>query len=102
MYCGIPFVFKTSLDVPQLPLTSACLHSLLEDFISPLYYSTAAPALDTFLNHARQLRNSAVKLSPSTIVKKILVLAKGLGFKYDPSEVMLLLEVISVCVLCVS
>ena len=83
---------------------SACLHLLLEEFISgsTLYYSTTASALDTFLNHARQLRNSAVKLSPSTIVKKILVLAKGPGFKYDPSEVMLLLEVISVCVLCVS
>ena len=91
-------VFKTSLDVPQLPLPSACLPSLLEDFISPFYYSTAAPVLDTFLNHARPMRHSAVKLSASTLVKKILVLSKGPGFKYDPSEVSILLEVISTCV----
>ena len=85
-----------------LPLSAACLHFLLEDFIWPFYYSKAAPSLDTFLNHARQLPNSAVKLSSETIVKKIFVLTKGPSFKYDPSEVMLLLEVISVCVLCVS
>ena len=97
MYCVIAYIFKTLLDIPQLPLTPACLHSLLEEFISPLYYSTAAPALNTFLNHARQLRNSTVKLSPPTIVKKILVLAKGPGFIYDPYEVMLLLEVIYFC-----
>ena len=85
-----------------LPLSAACLHSLFEDFTWPFYYSKAAPALDIFLNHTRQLQNSAVKLSPATIVKKIFVLTKGPSFKCDPSEVMLLLEIISVCLLCVS
>ena len=68
----------------------------------PFYYSSAAPALATFLNHARQLCNSAAKLSKSTIAEKILVLSNGPGFKYNPSEVSLLVEVISVCLLCAS
>ena len=98
MYCVLPYVFQTSMDV--LPISASCLHALLEDFLWPFYYSKAAPALDSFLNHSRQPRNSAVKLSPSTIVKKLFALTKGPGFKYDPSEVMFLLEVISVCFLC--
>ena len=100
MYCVLPYVFQTSMDV--LPIYASCLHALLEDFLWPFNSSKAAPALDSFLNHFRQLRNSAVKLSPSTIciVKKLFALTKGLGFKYDPSEVMFLLEVISVCFLC--
>ena len=89
MYCVIPFIFGVSLDKSQLPLPFPCLHSLLEDFILPYYYSTASSALDSFLNHARQLRNSSVQLVPATVVKKILVVAKGADYKYDNSEVSL-------------
>ena len=93
--CIVPFIFHIGLDISQLSLSSL----LLEEFIT-YYYSITSPALDAFLHHARQFRNSAAKLYAATILKRIIVLSKGLGFKYDPFEVMLLLEVISVCVLC--
>ena len=103
MFCVIPLVFNVALDTSLLPLPFPCLHSLLEEFISPYYHSTAASALDTFLNHARQFRNSTVKLNPATIVKKVLVVAKGADFKYDNSEVSLFgAGYAYFCILCAS
>ena len=96
LYCVVSIIFGVLLDNSQLPLPFPCLHSLLEDFIGPYYYSTASSALDTFLNHARQFRNSSVKLVPATVVKKIVIVAKGADYKYD------LVVVIYFSVLCAS
>ena len=56
MYCVLPYVIQTLIMMDVLPLSAACLHSLLEEFVWPFYYSKAALALDTFLNsnHSRQ------------------------------------------------
>ena len=54
-----------------------------------IHQCTAYSALDTLLNHARQFRNSSVKLVPAAVVKKIIVVVKGSDFRYDNSEVCL-------------
>ena len=89
IFCVIPFVFKIS-HTAELPLSMNILHSLLEDFLSHYYYSKVYSGLFKFLGHARQFRNSAVKLTPSVIFKKSLVTlnSKGLGFKLESSEVL--------------
>ena len=89
MFCVVPLVFGIALDLSLLPLPLPCLHSLLESFLGHYYYSSASSALDNLLNHCRQFRNSSVKLVPSTIVKKVIAVAKGSDFKYDTSEVCL-------------
>ena len=89
MFCVVPLLFRVCLDVSLLPLPFACLHSLLESFLGKYYYSSASSALDNLLNHCRQFRNSSVKLVPSTIVKKVIAVAKGSDYKYDTSEVCL-------------
>ena len=86
IYCIVPLVFKISFTA-ELPLAMNILHSLLEDFLWHYYYSKAYSGLFKFLEHARQFRNSAVKLSPSVIFKKSLAKLKGPGFKLDSSEV---------------
>ena len=87
MFCVVPLVFGVALDLSLLPLPFPCLHSLLESFLGHYYYSSASSALDNLLNHCRQFRNSSVKLVPSTIVKKVIAVAKGSDYKYDTSEV---------------
>ena len=89
MFCVVPLVFVIGLDTSQLPLPFPCLHSLLEGFLEHYYYSSASSALDNFLSHCRQFRNSSVKLVPSTVVKKVIAVAKGSDFRYDNSEVCL-------------
>ena len=89
MFCVVPLMFGVGLDTSQLPLPFPCLHSLLEGFLGHYYYSSASSALDNFLNHCRQFQNSLVKLVPSTVVKKVIAVAKGLDFIYDNSEVCL-------------
>ena len=89
MFCVVLLVFGVGLDTSQLPLPFPCLHSLLEGFLGHYYYSSASSALDNFLNHCRQFRNSSVKLVPSTVVKKVIAVAKGSDFRYDNSEVCL-------------
>ena len=89
MFCVVPLVFGIGLDTSQLPLPFPCLHSLLEGFLGHYYYSSASSALDNFLNNCRQFRNSSVKLVPSTVVKKVIAVAKGSDFRYDNSEVCL-------------
>ena len=83
----VPFIFRTSLDINHPALPYLVLHSLLEEFLPPYYYSAASAPLQQFLLHARQFRNSAVKCSPSAIVKTHLQLVHGQDFKLDTSEV---------------
>ena len=73
------------INRPALPYL--VLHSLLEEFLPPYYYSAASAPLQQFLVHARQFRNSAVKCSPSAIVKTHLQLVHGQDFKLDTSQV---------------
>ena len=86
IFCIVPIVFQISFNA-ELPLAMNILHSLLEDFLWHYYYSKAYSGLFKFLEHARQFRNSAVKLSPSVIFKKSLAKLKGPGFELDSSEV---------------
>ena len=83
----VPFIFRTSLDTNRPALPYLVLHSLLEEFLPPYYYSAASAPLQQFLVHARQFRNSAVKGSPTAIVKTHLQLVHGQDFKLDTSEV---------------
>ena len=85
--CVVPFIFHTSLDIAILALLYAVLHALLEDFLCKYLYSTASSPLQVFLLHACQFCNSAIKCSPSAIVKSHLVLVHGQEFKYDTTEV---------------
>ena len=87
--CVLPFVFMQSPDVSQPILPFPTLHSLLEDFLTYYFYSKASKCLELFLQHARQFRNCAVKLSPSSIVKRTLSLLKGADFKLHSSEVLI-------------
>ena len=86
IYCIVPLVFKISFTA-ELPLAMNILHSLLEDFLWHYYYSKAYSGLFKFLGHARQFRNSAIKLSASVIFKKSLATLKGPGFELESSEV---------------
>ena len=85
--CVVPFIFHTSLDIAILALLYAVLHALLEDFLCKYLYSTASSPLQVFLLHACQFCNSAIKCSPSAIVKSHLVWVQGQDFKYDTTEV---------------
>ena len=84
----VPLVFQISFNA-ELPLAMNILHSLrrLEDFLWHYYYSKAYSGLFKFLEHARQFRNSAVKLSASVIFKKSLAKLKGPGFELKCSEI---------------
>ena len=86
IFCIVPLVFQISFNA-ELPLAMNILHSLLEDFLWHYYYSKAYSGLFKFLEHARQFRNSAVKLSASVIFKKSLAKLKGPGFELECSAV---------------
>ena len=62
--CVLSFLFAQSPDVSQPLLPFPTLHSLLEEFLCPYYFSKAYKWLELFLQHARQFPNCAVKLSP--------------------------------------
>ena len=85
------FLFAQSLDVSQPLLPFPTLHSLLEEFLCPYYFSKAYKWLELFLQHAQQFRNCAVKLSHSSVVKKTLVLLKGADLKIHSYEAQLCL-----------
>ena len=87
IFCILPFIFWTALDTSDPSLSFPALHHLLEEFIPQFYYSEAYPSLQTFLSHACQFCNSAVKSSALSVVKTQLVLAHGQDFKYDSTEV---------------
>jgi hypothetical protein len=67
----IPLVFEISLDIENPPLGATSMHSLLEEFLPPYYFSVAYSALEKLLDAGRTMRLCAITETPRKLFNEM-------------------------------